>query len=192
MTTFTIDNENSITAFADYDGSRNTGPIEGTFTSEKELAKLSSAWPICRYIEVWNAFAGVVPFSDLKPVKKFTDRKTAVARIWKAIQVLTPKPAQREAPAATKKSKATEQATATVGAPRAKREAKATKAGSKKAIVLELLRRPSGASLAEIMEATDWQAHSVRGFISGTIGKKMSLTVTSAKNESGDRIYRLT
>jgi hypothetical protein len=44
---------------------------------------------------------------------------------------------------------------------------------SKKAIVLELLRRPKGATLAELMAATGWQAHSIRGFISGTLGKKM-------------------
>ena len=53
--------------------------------------------------------------------------------------------------------------------------------GSKKAIVLELIRRPDGASLKEIMDATGWQAHSVRGFISGSLGKKMGLTVESFK-----------
>jgi len=43
--------------------------------------------------------------------------------------------------------------------------------------------------LAEIMKATDWQAHSVRGFISGTLGKKMGLTVVSTKEENGERSY---
>ena len=62
---------------------------------------------------------------------------------------------------------------------------------SKKAIVLELLRRPKGATLAELMEATGWQAHSVRGFISGTLGKKMDLPVASAKREDGTRVYSL-
>ena len=47
------------------------------------------------------------------------------------------------------------------------------------------------ATLAEIMKATDWQAHTVRGFISGTLGKKMGLTVTSAKNDDGERTYSL-
>ena len=46
-------------------------------------------------------------------------------------------------------------------------------------------------TLAEIMSATGWQAHSVRGFISGTLGKKMGLTVDSTKNEAGERTYRI-
>jgi len=57
-----------------------------SFHHRKEFAKLSTDWPITRFVEVWNAFAGAPPFGELKPVKKFTDRKTAVARIWKAIQ----------------------------------------------------------------------------------------------------------
>ena len=43
-----------------------------------------------RLIEVWNSFAGVAPFNNLKPVKKFPDRKAAVARIWEAVQRLVP------------------------------------------------------------------------------------------------------
>jgi hypothetical protein len=41
------------------------------------------------------------------------------------------------------------------------------------------------------MSATAWQPHSVRGFISGALGKKMGLTVESTKNEAGDRVYRI-
>ena len=48
---------------------------------------------------------------------------------------------------------------------------------SKKAIVLDLMQRTGGATMAEIAEATDWQIHSIRGFISGTITKKMGLKV---------------
>ncbi len=54
----------------------------------KELAKLIASWPASRPVEVWNSFAGVAPFNALKPVKKFTNRKVAVARIWKAVQTL--------------------------------------------------------------------------------------------------------
>jgi Protein of unknown function (DUF3489) len=54
-----------------------------------------------------------------------------------------------------------------------------------------LLRRAKGAGLAEIMEATSWQAHSCRGFISGTLGKKMGLTVKSEKREDGTRVYSI-
>jgi hypothetical protein len=43
--------------------------------------------------------------------------------------------------------------------------------------------------LKEIMAATDWQAHSVRGFISGSLGKKMGLKIDSAKREDGERVY---
>jgi hypothetical protein len=58
-------------------------------------------------------------------------------------------------------------------------------------IVLELLRRKEGATLAEIAKATDWQNHSIRGFISGTLTKKMGLNVESAKNATGERTYRI-
>ena len=62
---------------------------------------------------------------------------------------------------------------------------------SKKNIVLDLLRRPKGATMAEIAKATDWQNHSIRGFISGNLTKKMGLTVESTKNEAGERTYRV-
>jgi len=65
-----------------------------------------------------------------------------------------------------------------------------TRNGSKKATILELLRRPKGATVTEIAEATNWQHHSIRGLISGTLRKKMGMTVESSKNESGDRRYR--
>jgi hypothetical protein len=70
-------------------------------------------------------------------------------------------------------------------------EAPAPRATSKKAIVLDLLRRPKGATMAEIAQATGWQNHSIRGFISGNLTKKMGLTVESAKNDSGERTYRI-
>jgi hypothetical protein len=63
--------------------------------------------------------------------------------------------------------------------------------GSKAAKVLGLLRRPDGASLKELMKATGWLAHSVRGFLSGTISKKMSINLVSAKNEDGERRYSI-
>ena len=62
---------------------------------------------------------------------------------------------------------------------------------SKKSIVLGLLRQKAGATMAEIAKATDWQNHSIRGFISGTLGKKMGLTVESSKNDACERTCRL-
>ena len=181
MTTFTIDTDNNITAFA---AAEQISEGQDRFTTEKEFAKLSTDWPITRFVEVWNAFAGAPPFGELKPVKKFTDRKTAVARIWKAIQALTPTPAPQAAPVAPKKAKATKAATAKDATPTARD-------GSKKAIVLGMLKRPDGATLADIMSATDWQAHSVRAFISGSLGKKMGLTVESFKRPDGVRAYKV-
>ena len=64
-------------------------------------------------------------------------------------------------------------------------------AGSKQAEVLELMRRKKGVSLAEIMKATSWQAHTVRGFISGAVQKKLGIKVESFRTE-GERTYRIT
>jgi hypothetical protein len=181
MTTFAIDTDNTITAYL---AGEAIPEGQARFASEKELAKLSVNWPAERLVEIWNGFAGVPPFGDLKPVKKFTDRKTAVARIWKAVQALTPTAAPQAAPAAPKQAKAAKEATA-------RDAAKPAREGSKKAIVLELLRRPEGATLADIQAATSWQAHSVRGFLSGALGKKMGLTIESIKTPDGARSYRL-
>jgi cell division septation protein DedD len=63
--------------------------------------------------------------------------------------------------------------------------------GSKTAKIVGLLRRPKGATLSELMKATGWQAHSVRGFLSGTLGKRMGLAVTSTKGDDGERRYSL-
>ena len=65
----------------------------------------------------------------------------------------------------------------------------AARQGSKTAKVLDLLIRPNGATLKELMKATGWQPHSVRGILSGTVGKKMGLTVTSTKDVKGERTY---
>jgi hypothetical protein len=178
MTTFAIDHDNTITAYL---AGEAVPEGHARFSSEKELSKLATNWPAERLVEIWNGFAGVPPFGDLKSVKKFTDRKTAVARIWKAVQALTPTAAPQSAPVAPRKTKATKEATRPTDA----------REGSKKAIVLELLRRPEGATLQEIMSVTGWMAHSVRGFISGALSKKMGLTVESVKTPEGARAYRI-
>jgi hypothetical protein len=108
-------------------------------------------------------------------------------------------PGTRKPRVAASEAKATRAASKGKKAPNAAAKAKgsrATKAkgarqGSKAGKILDLLKRPGGASLNEIMKATGWQAHLVRGFISGTLGKKMSLTVISTRTGDGECSYSI-
>ena len=91
---------------------------------------------------------------------------------------------------APKKGKSAKKATPPKKAPKgAKKAVKGPREGSKTDQVLELLKRPGGVTAKELMKVTGWQPHSVRGFLSGTVGKKMGLTVTSTKGEDGERTY---
>jgi len=62
---------------------------------------------------------------------------------------------------------------------------------TKYAQLLQLLNRPEGASIEDMMQATQWQQHSVRGFLAGTVKKKMGLALTSSKVEGDVRRYRI-
>ncbi len=63
--------------------------------------------------------------------------------------------------------------------------------GTKQALLIDLLKRRNGVTIAEIAEATGWQAHSVRGAISGTLKKKLGLMVSSKPVEERGRVYRI-
>jgi hypothetical protein len=122
-------------------------------------------------------------------VKKFADRKKAVARIRTELQKLggpeTPQDAHvapEEAPAKKKASRAKKSRTEPTAA-------KGPREGSKTETILGLLRQKGGSTLKALMEATAWQAHSVRGFISAVVTKKMAFTIESTRNEEGERTY---
>ncbi len=63
--------------------------------------------------------------------------------------------------------------------------------GTKQAILIEMLRRPKGATIEQMTVKTGWQAHSVRGAISGALKKKLGLSVTSETVEGRGRVYRI-
>jgi Protein of unknown function (DUF3489) len=188
MSTFSIDPDNNITALievpADADRSN-------TFSTEREFAKLVAEWPVSRLIDAWNSFAGVAPFQDLKPIRKFTDRKVAIARIWAAIQRLSADGAQPAHDVTPEPARSKKSATKAPRRARAKHSANgAEERTNKKAEVLAMMKRAKGATLAEIMEATSWQAHTVRGFVS-ILGSKGGVKVESLKNADGERTYRV-
>ena len=63
--------------------------------------------------------------------------------------------------------------------------------GTKQALMIDMLRRPEGATVEQIAEATGWRNHTVRGAMAGALKKKLGLTITSEKTEGGARIYRI-
>ena len=109
----------------------------------------------------------------------------------KKARVAAPKPRVRPA----KAKSASKTTPAKKGAKAAHKTTAATadrvRQGSKTAKVLELVKRSGGATLKHIMKATGWQSHSVRGFLSGTLGKKMGLKIESSKTNDGERVYSL-
>ena len=129
-----------------------------TFETEREFRDVVADWPGNRFVDVWNRLPRA------KNVSKFTDRNTAIRRIWKALHEL--KPATEASPTAD--------------------ACKITKAER----VTALLSSPSGASLRAIMVLTGWQPHSVRGFISAQLTKRMGLKIHLFKR-NGERIYRI-
>jgi hypothetical protein len=105
-----------------------------------------------------------------------------------------PKPAKRASVGKRRRDVAPTKANAAQKPTRARKPAKgrgSARAGSKTAKILDLLKRPGGATLGQLMKATRWQAHSARGFLSGTIGKKMRIAVKSTMRDDGSRAYSI-
>jgi hypothetical protein len=121
-----------------------------------------------------------------------TTEETSAAQVTTSEQPKATKKARvvpRRAHVAPKKGKLAKKASPGKKAPKGAKKATGARDGSKTAKVLDLLKRADGATAKELMKATGWQPHSVRGFLSGTVGKKMGLTVTSTKCEDGERTY---
>jgi hypothetical protein len=186
MSTFIIDSENNVVA--------HTAPPAGAeesqlFSTAKELAKLTAEWPVSRFLDTWNSFAGVAPFDDLKPVKKFTDRKAAVARIWNAVQRLSRDVEPESAPVQTERIRSRKTPAKAPGRARTQKGPTESRT-NKKAAVIAQMKRAKGTTLAEIKEATGWQNHTVRGFVS-ILGSKGGEKIQSTNNAAGEHTYRI-
>lgn len=66
-----------------------------------------------------------------------------------------------------------------------------TRENSKQASIIEMLKRPEGATIAQIVQLTGWQAHTVRGTFAGAFKKKLGLTIVSEKAKGEERVYRI-
>ncbi len=139
-----------------------TGTDAAVFASVEELQELAAGWPMRRLVEIWNGLPGV------RALARFENRKVAAQRIWQALQ------AERRSDAQPQPGR------------KRKRQAPQTKLQ----LVLRLLRAPEGTTLETLMKATRWQAHSVRGFLSGKVSKQLALPVESFRRD-GSRVYRL-
>src|SRR5260370_6315928 len=189
MVTFTINDDNNITAFASAEEAAQAGDRTAIqFDSQAALARVSADWPLSRFTEIWNSISGN------RQVSKFADRKKAVARIWAAIQPIAeravasqpqePKPAKpAKGGKPAKKAKAAKKAAGKKTGDKGERR-------NKKAEVIAMMKRAKGATLAQIMEATGWQKHTVRGFVS-LLGSKGGEKIESSRSTKGERTYRI-
>jgi hypothetical protein len=123
-----------------------------------------TTWPLSRLVDIWNSIPGQ------REVHTFPHRGKAVARIWNAIQALGKNGSASEKEAAlpkeTSKRKAPRKRRGAKRAPTGKKVATDSERSNKKAAVIAMMKRAKGATLAEIVQATSWQPHTVRGFVS--------------------------
>jgi len=163
MNTFEVTQQNTLALVT-----RRNAVSRFRFSSERELAALTANWSSRRLVELWNKLPGV------QPVSRFTSRPTATRRIWRflesqhsPLQIPPPHPPPVRHPPV--------RLPATVP--------------TKTQQVIALVQRPAGATLPEITAVTGWQPHSIRGFISGQLHKRMGYRIQSF-TRNGVRVYR--
>jgi hypothetical protein len=191
MPTFTIDADHNITVYDTPAAAAKNAAALPRFSSQAELAQLSAKWPGSRWVEVWNSIPGHKPVNKIGPAKK------AAARVWVALQPLAqangtaPRSKPNKAAKAASKPTPGRQGGKKANAAKPKKAAASEpREGSKKAEVIALLRRAKGVNLPEIQKLTDWQKHTVRGFMS-LLGSKAGLKIISVRNDAGERSYRI-
>jgi len=173
---FAVDADNTIAVFTSVEKPPPKGRA-ARFTNPKQLAALAAHWPSGRLVEIWNNLPGV------RKLAKFTNRQTGVRRIWRAIEQLEPHVGAHAATGGDK--------TSSRGKPASPSEQPVVaRTDTKAARVIALLKLPAGATLNAIMALTGWQSHSVRGFITAHVRKKMNYRVQSFKR-GGERVYRI-
>ena len=144
-----------------FSGPRSKAP-EGTIVISGPGDLGTADLPMVRLTALWNKLPKVTR------VSRFQNRQTAAERIWEALQTLPPlnssdvKARRKRAPGKT----------------------------SKQAKIIALLQRVQGATLREMVAASDWQEHSVRGLMSGALKKKLGYSISSTMGDKG-RVYRI-
>lgn len=159
---FQVTTEGLMTAITPENGEQeNAG--QRVVTSRSEWETIAGSWSLKRLVAIWNSLPGVTP------VEKFTSRQIALERIWRAVEC----PEQTRRKATTKASK-----------PKVH-----FREGSKAAQAYALLCRPEGVTVREIQNATGWQRHTVRGFVSASVRKQGSRVRSFQRG--GERVYQV-
>jgi Protein of unknown function (DUF3489) len=194
MKTFVLDADHNITAYASQQQASSAVPQGDAFTTAAGLKAALKNYSAATAVEIWNSLAGATP------VKKFKDAATAAKRIFAELQKLggpdgEAAPADTDAPKVKRQTKG--EAKPAAAGKATKKAAKCAddepRAISKTSRLIEMLKRPKGATLEEVMAEFGWQVHSTRAIMSagGSLTKKHGITVISEK--IGDsRTYRIT
>jgi hypothetical protein len=164
MMTFRIDHGHKSTALASEPQVQLKPQVRIRQVPEPVRPSKKLAGP--RVVEISNALSG-------KPVKNVSNKNVPAAARSRSRRSGARTKTEPEKPANRAKKAGTE------------------RARTKTAKILELLKRPGGATLKQLMAATKWQAHSVRGFLSAALKKKRGLPIESIQRADGERSYRI-